>query len=116
MTRKTTTRPAKAGPKSRCYYGLVPWKCVNLAERSEIIAYVEASGRWETVAVVPPTSGTGAEELAAFITRVVNATLQNRDLLQDAMKALEAVVQEGLNYSTEQEADSVATSIKRVIS
>jgi len=62
------------------------------------------------------TPGGGAWELAAFIVRVVNATQQNRDLLREAMNALEAVMKDGLTYSTEQETDSVVTSIKRLIS
>jgi len=112
MTRKPTT---KGDLKPRCYYALAPWKCRHHADRSEITAYVEASGKWETVAVIPQTSGTSPEALATFIIRVVNATQQNKDLLRDAMEALEAVMKEGLNYSTEQAAEHVISDIKQVI-
>jgi hypothetical protein len=112
---KNTKRPGELQP-SQGLYGLHPWHCRHHGDRSEIAAYVEASGRWETVADILPTSGASAEALATFITRLVNATQQNKDLLRDAMRALEAVMTEGLTFATEQEADSVVAGIKRVIS
>ena len=77
MSKKATTK-SKTNAELRSFYGLVPWRCNHHADRSEIVAYVEASGRWETVAVIPPTSGASAEALATFIARVVNATQQNK--------------------------------------
>ena len=112
--KKPVTQTGKTDRRPRCYYGLVPWKCNHQADRSEIIAYVEASGKWETVAVIPATSGASPEALATFIVRAVNATQQNRDLLRDAMHALEAVLNDGLNFTTEHEAESVVTNIKRL--
>jgi hypothetical protein len=67
-----------------------------------------------TVAVVSPTSGASAEALAAFIASIVNAAQQNEDLLRDAMEALEAVVNDGLNFTTEQAAEHVIANIRRL--
>jgi hypothetical protein len=117
MAKKPMSRAgSKADKKARCFYSLHPWRCDHHADRSEITAYVEASGHWETVAVVPPTSGASAEAVAAFIVRLINAAQQNRDILRDAMEALEAVMNDGLNFTTEQTAEHVIISIKQVVS
>jgi hypothetical protein len=116
MSRKSKAQSGgKAEAKPRRFYSLHPWRCDHHADRSEITAYVEASGQWETVAVVPPTSGASAEAVASFIARLVNAAQQNRDLLRDAMAALEAVINDGLNFTTEQTAEHVVNSIKQVV-
>jgi hypothetical protein len=113
MTKKPTGK-SNAKPEPRSFYWLASWRCNHHADRSEIMAYVEASGTWETVAVIPPTSGASAEALAAFIARAVNTTQQNKDLLRDAMDALEAVVSDGLNFTTEQAAEHVIANFKRL--
>jgi hypothetical protein len=66
------------------------------------------------VAVVSPASGASAEALAAFIASIVNAAQQNEDVLRDAMEALEAVVNDGLNFTTEQAAEHVIANIRRL--
>ena len=114
MSKKATAK-SKYNIEPRCFYGLVPWRCNHHADRSEIVAYVEASGRWETVAVIPSTSGASAEALATFIARIVNATHQNKNLLRNAMEALEAVINDGLNFTTEQAAEHAISDIKRVV-
>jgi hypothetical protein len=116
MPKAPRRKSIKAGSTPRRYYRLVPWQCRNHSDRSELTAYVEASGKWETVAVVPPTSGASAEALANYILALVNNSLPNSDLLRDAMSALEAVMKDGLTFTTEQEADSVVKCIKLVIS
>jgi hypothetical protein len=106
----------RAGKRERSFYSLHPWRCDHHPDHSEITAYVEASGQWETVAVVPPTSGASAEAVASFIVRLVNTSQKNRDILRDAMAALEAVMNDGLNFTTEQTAEHVIISIKQVVS
>ena len=98
--------------ESRNYYALQPWKCRSLQDRMEILAYVEASGKWETVAVVPTTSGASAENVANFIVRLINDTHRHRDLYYDAMEVLETIMHDGVNFSTEQAADSVLARMK----
>lgn len=98
---------------ARRYYALRPWQCVHHRDRSELTAYVEASGVWETVAVMQPTSGISAEELAGFIAGLVNDSQKEQNLLQSAMEALEQVVNEGFNFSSEQAAESVLLRMKK---
>ena len=96
-------------------YSLHPWRCTHHSNHSEIVAYVEASGQWETVLTVNPTSETSAKTMANFIMHLVNSYRQNDALLRDAMAALEAVVNDGLNFTTEQTAEHVITHIKNVV-
>ena len=56
-----------------------------------------------------------AEEIATFITRLVNHYQQNKQLLRDAMEALEAVMKDGLNFTTEQTAEHAVLNIKQVV-
>ena len=112
MTKETKS---SGKPKPQCLYETHPWRCDHHADRSEITAYVEASGRWETVLTVRPTSEASAEAIASFIIQLVNGHQQNNDLLRDAMAALEAVVNDGLNFTTEQTAEHVITHIKQVV-
>jgi hypothetical protein len=90
------------------------WRCQHLPGYSEITAYAEASQKWELVAVVSPASGVSANEVAEFIIRALNESQRDHDLLRAAMLALEGVMEEGLTYSTEQDADVVVQRIKRV--
>jgi len=112
---KKSKSGAKNETKSRGYYGLHAWKCEPDNENCKIVAYVEASGRWETVAVIPPTSGAMPEALANFITRQVNDRQECADLLLDAMSVLEEILGDGqLDFSTEHDADRVVGRIKKI--
>jgi len=107
---------SKIVSRPKNYYCLQPWKAQHYPDRSEITAYVEMSGQWETVLVlVRPTSGFGAEEMASHITAVMNNHQKGQNLLHDAMQALEAVLKDGLTFSTEQTAEHVVTHIKKVM-
>ncbi len=110
--------PKKPAPenKPRSYYMVHPWEYRNRGDETEITAYVEASGAWEVVAVVRPTSGASAEALAAYITAIINQQHRRQDLLQDAMHALELVMSDGLNFSSEQAAEHAVANIRKVIS
>jgi hypothetical protein len=109
---KAPKKPAQAD-KTRCYYMVQPWEYRNSGDQTEIMAYVEASGAWEVVAVVQPTSGASAEALAAYITAIVNQQQRRQDLLQDAMHALELVMEDGLNFSSEQAVEHALHNIKK---
>ena len=49
-----------------------PWKYTCFGGHSEIEVYVEATDRWETLAVVNAVDGWDAEDLASFIADTVN--------------------------------------------
>jgi hypothetical protein len=96
------------------HYRSRPWRCIQSGDECALSAFVEASGEWETVAIVQPTSGADAKSLANFILRVVNDWNEHDDLFQAASEALEAVLQEGLTFSTEQEVESMVERLKRL--
>lgn len=98
--------------KQRGRLGLHPWRCERRGEHCEIVAYADASGAWETIAVIPSTSGASADFLAGFIVNLVNESQEDSDVLEAARKALEAVMEEGLTFSTEQEAEHVIDRLK----
>ena len=108
MAKKTKTKA-----KTRTYYALHPWQVKQESDQAEVHAYVEASGAWEKIATIHPTPGASADTLAAYIIGIVNAHHQSHDLLNAALNALEAIVDEGLTYSTEQDADTVIERIKK---
>lgn len=97
----------------RQFYTAHPWQCVHHQDRSEITAYVEASGEWETILTVHPTSGDSAEVVAGYIAAIMNEHQSKADLLREAMKALELCLGEDrLTFTSEQAADRVVTRIK----
>lgn len=75
-------------------------------------AWVEASGAWEKVATIHATTGATPVALSEHIMTIINASHGGQDLLNEALAALEAILDEGLTYSTEQEADLIVARIK----
>jgi len=108
-----STKSKRAATQSRQFYAAHPWQCRHREDRSDITAYVEASGEWETVLSVHPTSGASAEALATYVAAIMNEHQGKADLLQEAMEALELCLEEAqLTFTSEQAADRVVTRIK----
>jgi hypothetical protein len=99
-----------AGKKSKTHAGatIQPWSCVHQEGKSQIEAYVMATGRREVLAEILPTSGHSAEQMAEFIVKAVNG-LEHRECLINEMKAaLEICLEsEGLNWAAEHDAEIV---------
>ena len=108
---KAPKNRSKRANKLQSLFSAQPWKCVHHRDHSDITAYVEASGQWEIVATIPTTAGASSETIANFICALVQNHQQNQNLLQAAKEALEAVMKDGLNFSTEQAADAVVVRI-----
>jgi hypothetical protein len=89
------------------------WKCQHGSDRSEILAFAEASGKWESIGVVQSTPCASAKAMAKFLVGLVNDIQINGDLLEAACKTLERIVRLGLNFSTEEEANEVVARIKK---
>lgn len=110
---KKTYKKPKTISSIKPIYALQPWVCQHYPDHSEIEAYVEATGDWEAVAEVHQTAGHSAEALADYIVRVINDNQKNKNLLLDAMEALQLCLEEdGLTFSSEQAVDRVFTRIK----
>ncbi len=91
-----------------------PWECRHHADRSEIVAYIEVAAAWETVAVIPPITGSSAKATAEFIARLVNDSARTQSLLREAMEALQLCLEEDtLTFASEQAADRVAAEIRK---
>jgi hypothetical protein len=106
-------KSSKTNKRTGDGYASRPWQCEPCAGGYEISAFVEASGKWETVAVVRKTSKTSAAVLARHIVDRVNLGQNGADLLAGALAALEAVGNEGLNFSTEHDVDIMIRRIKQ---
>jgi predicted protein tyrosine phosphatase len=113
---KATKQTLPAKPL-RQFYTAHPWQCQHHQGRSQITAYIEASGEWEATLTVHPTSGASAETLAAYVAAIINEHQGKADLLHEAMKALELCLEEDrLTFTSEQAADRVITRIKATAS
>jgi hypothetical protein len=88
------------------------WRCEPRDSDCALLAFAEARGKWEAVALVKKTSGASAKALADYIVGVLNGLHSDGMLLKVAQGALEALLEEGLNYSTEQDADIVIRRLK----
>ncbi len=101
--------------KSRVYYQIHEWQCEHHKDCSEIKAYVEASGEWETVLEARPTSGASAETLADFVCGLINSNQEKNRLMRIALEALQTCLDEGdLNFTSEQAADHAIAQLKKV--
>jgi hypothetical protein len=79
---KNTSTP---DTKLKASYGLHPWKSKVCGDRTEIEAYVIASGRWETILIATQAPGYGHEALAQFIVTAVNELLTGERLMLTAL-------------------------------
>lgn len=59
--------------------------------------------------------GAGEEAVAAFITDLIHENQQQQDILTHALETLESVLDDGLNFTTEQSADRAITAIKQAL-
>ena len=100
-------------PKS--YYTSEAWRCVHHKDRSEILVFLKSRLEWEVIATIWPTHEISAETAANFITYVINSKQATAELLQEARIALQAVIDEGLNFTTEQDVEIVVGEIKRAV-
>jgi hypothetical protein len=108
---KTPQTSSKNTPSS---YSRHPWKCDHRSGKSELAAFVETSGSWETVAIIQPTSDTSAQTLADFMEGLINNRQQYGAVLDAAREALEEIINTGLNFSTEEEAEEVIARIEKL--
>lgn len=106
-------KSSKTNKRSGGVCGSRPWQCEPCTGGYEISAFAEASGKWETVAVVKKTSKASAAALARHIVDRVNAGQNGGDMLAGALAALEAVGSEGLTFSTEHDVDIMIRRIKQ---
>lgn len=106
----------KQGQTRRPYYSTNPWQCRHGKETSEITAYVEASGKWETVLTVHPTSGASAEVMARYLVAIMNDVPNLKRTLNFALDTIKVIHADGgkLTFSSEQDAERLATELEQI--
>jgi pyridoxal/pyridoxine/pyridoxamine kinase len=112
---KDQGQPQTQAGSARPFYSVHPWESRHHSDHSEIVAYVEASGAWETVLDVRQTSGASHDAMAASILALIHEHHEKRNALRDAIEALELVLKDGMTFSSEQAAERAVDSIKKVI-
>ena len=106
-------KPARS--RAGALFANQPWRCVHLVDHSEITACFVVGGRWETIANIRPAFGVTAKDIAEFLIKLVNSHRERGDLLEGAAETLEAILKDGLDFTTEQSAEHIVTHIKKVM-
>ena len=105
-TQGRESMPKTDGKPRKPPYTFEPWLCVHGPEKSQIEAYIMATGKREVIAEAVPTAGNTAEEVAEFIVRTVNDIEKRELLINEMLSALEICLEcEGLNWSAEHDAE-----------
>ncbi len=105
-------RAATGTGTSRDCRGLHDWRYETRGDPCAIMASAKESNAWEMVALTFPTSSASAEETARFIVGLLNDAQSEDSAAKAALRALEAVIEEGLTWSTEQEAEHAIERLK----
>src|ERR1700733_14543779 len=87
-----------------------PWRCEHRSKLSDILLLV--GGKWECVATTWPLPNLSPRRAAEFIVDLVNGRGQAETLLADARATLQEVLEYGLSFSTELEAESLLKAIR----
>jgi hypothetical protein len=74
---------------SKRFYMSQPWRAQHHSDHSELRAYSEAKGDFETVLTVHGTSGYSAEAMAEAILSIINETILGEHLMLNAMKTMQ---------------------------
>ena len=97
------------------FYRRERWRCLHETDtRSVIDVFFSPTQTWVRVATVWATHLVSAKEFAEFLVGVVNDAAVTADLLDDARATLAQMLADGVDFSTEQEADRIIESIRKV--
>jgi hypothetical protein len=103
------SKPKASREPSRMFFAR-PWRCEHRSKSSDIMLLV--GGKWECVATTWPLPNLSPRKAAEFIVDVVNGKEQAETLLADTRATLQEVLESGLTFSTEMEAESLLKAIK----
>jgi hypothetical protein len=95
---------------------IAPWSCRHDRAKSEIEAYVEASGQREIIATLEQAGAFDAEQVAEFIIRAVNDFEKTHSLLEQMTQALENCLACDLTWEVENEADILVRRGRKLLS
>jgi hypothetical protein len=115
-TRKRSMPKANSKPETNLAYTIQPWSCVHENGKSQIEAYVMATGKHEMIAETFPTSDNSAEAVAELIVKAINMYDKRERLIEEMVAALEICLEcEGLNSVAAHDAAIVLYRSKRKI-
>jgi hypothetical protein len=89
------------------------WRFEKRGDRYEVDVFNEARGKWALVAVVMGTTEIPAEALAGYVVQVLNEKQEHGVVLDEAVQALQSVLDEGVTYATEMEAEHAIRRLKQ---
>jgi hypothetical protein len=95
----------------------LPWRCTNFGNSSEIDAYVEQTGKWETIA---ETHSVGeiidAEDIASFIVGNINRVQEIQVALKQALMTIKGCIAcEGLDEKAKRKAENALKYIENAL-
>lgn len=103
MVAKKKSAPAT---RAKAMFHLADWTCVHHPDRSEIQAYVEGSGDWQTIAEIRTAGFVDAEPTAEYIKRAVNDYEKNKVLIAELVDALRLCLDcSGLTWEAEHDGE-----------
>ena len=115
MPKSNHKKKPEASPetKIKTLFAIHPWSCRPIVGGTEIEAYVEAAGDWQTVAEIKQNAFIDTEQTAHFIAKAVNDYERNRQLIIDMVAALELCMKcPGLTWEAEHEAQILIARAK----
>lgn len=109
--------PKKKSDGEKSLLATMSWACTNFGQTSEIDAYVEETGSWETVAEAHAVEGIiDAEDIASFIVRSVNQAQEMQASLKQALVSLEACLAcRNIDAKIKTPAEKAIQSIKKIM-
>ena len=96
------------------FYRRERWRCIHETDtRSGIDVFFSPTQTWLRVATVWATHLVSAKEIAEFLVGVVNNAAATSDLLDDAQATLMQMLADGVDFSSEQEAEQLIAKINK---
>jgi hypothetical protein len=114
--KKTGRAQVKAG-REKSLLATTPWSCTNFGQNSEIDAYVEETGTWETVAETHSVGGAiDAEDVASFIVEKINLNQEMHSVLNQALASLTAcLASESIEQNIKRPAEKAIKDIRKIM-
>lgn len=92
-----------------------PWSALRRAGKAGIEGYVDAVGKWETIAEIAPSVHIDQRVAADFITRAIADYPVQRALIRELIASLElCLASEGLTWEAEHDAEIVVARARKI--
>jgi hypothetical protein len=109
MSRTPKVKKANSFNRSS-YHGWHPWRVEKRTNGCTVAAYVEATGLWQTIAIIDGTSGVNRD--IKRLVKLVNDRKDDEAALRAAFEVLKEIEEVGFDFSTEQELERVIGNLE----